>query len=210
MTISSFLAQKMTYYLGLSESKKDVLIYGLDIIFTTVIGYLCILFVSYLLNITSIVLPMLLIHSLLRAFSGGAHGSKFLYCISLSVIVFNGLGLVLAQLLQSGLLSLHGITVLNFTVFGIGFHIISRKAPIDVAEKPISCDKQREKLKVYSLATLLIWYGVVLMLILFSGLKYQVLLLSTGIGILWQVFTLTEWGKYFFALYGKALYKLGL
>ena len=167
MNISSFLVQKMARYLELSDNKKAVLTYGLDIIFITTLGYLCILLVSYLLNITHIVLPILLIHSLLRYFSGGAHGTKWIYCVSLSVLVFNTLGLVLNYLLQSGLLTLQGLTILNFIVFIIGFYIISQKAPIEAPEKPLINQKQKEKLRVYSLTVLLVWYGVVLILILF-------------------------------------------
>lgn len=210
MRISVSFIKWLSQYIDLTENKKSILCYGLDIIFSSLIGYACIIGLSCLLGTQYIVIPMLIIHSLLRSFSGGAHGKKLVYCISLSVIVFNTMGLILKYILNLQILTSKEMLIIDFIIFLLGLYFITKKVPVDVKEKPITSQQHRKQLKKYSYAVLLVWYSIVFFTTTITHTKYQTFIMSISVGILWQIFTLTHLGEKFVECYGRVLNKIGI
>lgn len=210
MRMAVVLVDWLEQYVELSRGKRDVLLYGMNILLTAILGYVCIIGLSLVLNTHYIVIPMLVAHSILRTFTGGAHGSKVQYCVSLGVIVFNLLGLILKHVLTLSVLSSKGVLIFSLIIFLMGLYYITMKVPVDVKEKPIISEVHRQKLKKYSYAVLLVWYGMVFCLLILWGTKYQEFVMAISMGMLWQIMTLSEFMGKIVAAYGKLLNKLGI
>ncbi|MDK2800170.1 MAG: accessory regulator [Clostridiales bacterium] len=202
-----FLVQSLTSVfvtqLDLDQEKEQVVTYALQLIISTITAYVLIIVFAYLLGILHIVLPMAIAHSVLRVCAGGAHGSTSTHCFIMGVLIFNTLGAIVKTILP--LYNSTTLYVSSLLIFIFAIIIVRKFAPADVPDKPIATQAQREKLRKISLWVIVIWYAVIKLLLIITGDRYAIFVISTGWGILWQCFTLTKAGFKFTEVIDKLL-----
>ncbi len=186
--------------LNIDERQCEILKYAIRIVISTVLGYTLILVLAWLLDIFYLVLVIAITVSIYRSASGGAHCSNVINCGLYSAITANILGMI------ANLFNPTSATMLTFMIIIFLFSIwtINKYAPADTPGKPISSKIKREKLRTYSFMIVslwctgsIFWYS--------SGRNLNVFVYGSTVGILWQSFTVTDWGYRFCHLIDKGL-----
>lgn len=161
--VSCILAKKLAKY---SEpEKEDIYIYGLELIISTVMGLISILFISVVLSNIKLGILFIFIFVPLRLFTGGYHAATYCKCFIVSNFSYL-LVLILKNILWSKLLSEIWICLFIF----VSYYII-KNAPVINVHQPINKYKQMRNKRVtkYILAADGIW-------ILYLAINYKELL----------------------------------
>lgn len=174
------------------ESGKDeeVILFGLRLFLTSAFGYGFLIVISALLGILQYSLAAAITVSVLRIFSGGAHASSQFRCNLIGIIIYVLLGFVakIAVFTFSPIL-----LYIVSAIFLLGVCITFIYVPADTPGKPISSKMQRTYLRAISFMILFAWF-----MLLISAYKYKFmttdLILSSSLGILWQLASLTPPG----------------
>ncbi len=132
--------------------------------------------------------------SILKKYSGGAHASSPSRCLFIGSTISVSFSLLISKILYKQ--NIWRITVIGILCVIISIYIIIKKAPVDSENKPITSNIMRQRLKRYSIVTILICSIVmVIVLIIFtasSNIVYIKIFECIGFGLLWQSFTLTK------------------
>ena len=183
----------------LTEDSKEIAAYGLYMLFSTIIGFVSIVVVGFMLGVLKLALVGLLTASGLRVLSGGAHSANLRNCTLLGAIIAPGIA-VLAKNFghQIPLLGMYGLVISTSL---LGLWIILTYAPADTPNKPIISELFKQRLRKMSLIYLLIWFCLAAANIrgLFFSPAHDLVLAST-LGILWQIFSITPSGYRLVAL----------
>lgn len=173
----------------IDENQEAILRFSIEVVISFVVSLGLALLVSLFLGIFPNVLLIMLTTSILRSFSGGAHSATMFGCAIYGTIIMNGLGLITKYTQPSkGFLSIFVLLVLIFSTWSL-----YKYAPADTPGKPITTKVKRKKLRKLSFATLFIWY--ILCLLWYTGLVENLTMVyASAIGVLWQSFSLTDWG----------------
>ncbi|MCX7709295.1 MAG: accessory gene regulator B family protein [Clostridia bacterium] len=131
----------------LDNNTREVLEYGLYILFSEMVKMLVFIVIAVILNILQYALFSLLCYALLRIFAGGIHSKTWIGClISSSTIFF--LTVYLSLMIPFSGLYLH---ILQTCIYLLCMAILLKYAPSDHENKPIASTKQRKRLKKISL-----------------------------------------------------------
>ena len=169
--------------LGLSEERREVIAYGIEVFVGTLLGLLGVALFGYLFGFLLPALAIALTARTARIYTGGAHCTSMVRCTIVTVIVFMVLTYAATSFLTPSLILIAG-------GFVISIALIARYAPAEVKEKPLS-DSHKKELKkgAYKLSVVL---GLSVGVLYFFFSEYFALYLI--IGFLWQAFSLTPIG----------------
>ncbi|WP_027339649.1 accessory gene regulator ArgB-like protein [Halonatronum saccharophilum] len=170
-----------------SKEKKEIMVFGLLAIFSTLIAYSLIIIFSSLFGVLLFSLVGAVSFSILRVFSGGVHALTFKGCILSSVITFILIGLKTDYLMA--FLGVRELSILFWFVFILASVIIYLYVPAQVEENLIEDELKRSKLRISSFLVLFCLLSFYFSLTLLDSL--QGVVLAGLLGILWQLFTLT-------------------
>ena len=165
--------------LELDEEKMAVANYGLQIIVYSAVGVMLMFLIAYLLGTVKAAFAAFITAALLRTFSGGAHCKGPLKCMSITCMVFPLLGFLSINIWVFVAAYSHYITGLIFLFVLLSFY---KFAPVDCANKPITCPLQKKQLRLVSFSLITIF---LLLSIVFQYRYYEVVL-AGQLGILWQ------------------------
>ncbi|WP_432406598.1 accessory gene regulator ArgB-like protein [Wukongibacter sp. M2B1] len=173
----------------IDNNQEAILRFAIEVVISFVVSLGLALLVALLLGIFPNVLIIILTTSILRSFSGGSHSETMLGCSLYGTIIMNGFGLLTKYTQPSkGLLSIIVLLILMFSTWSF-----YKYAPADTPGKPINTKVKRQKLRKFSFATLFIW--CTLCLLWYTGLmKSLTIIYASSLGVLWQSFSLTDWG----------------
>ncbi|WP_432662377.1 accessory gene regulator B family protein [Wukongibacter baidiensis] len=173
----------------IDENQEAILRFAIEVVISFVVSLGLVLLVALPLGVFLNVLIIILTTSILRSFSGGAHSETMFGCALYGAIIMNGFGLVTKYTQPSkGVLSIFILFVFLFSTWSI-----YKYAPADTPGKPITTKVKRQKLRRLSFATLFIW--CILCLLWYTGLmKNLTIIYASAFGVLWQSFSLTDWG----------------
>jgi accessory gene regulator B len=198
--------KKLSKNIALESGRdQEVIAFGLRIFFSSVLGYVLLIVVSLLLGIFKYTIAAALTTSIFRIFSGGAHASSQLRCCLSGILIFIPVGF-LAKVLSLKFSGSYLIYIIIFIVI-YGLIIIYKYVPADTPGKPISSQIQKKYLRAVSFLLLVFWTIAAVYFI-----KYQIhkeILISSILGLFWQLITLTSSGYKFVERCDFILIKLG-
>lgn len=185
-TLSRKVATYLARELGYDQERQAILEFSLAVNLSSLVGYLWLILIAGLLGILPEALAAAITASTLRVSSGGAHASCPKNCTLIGLAVF------LTIPFLTKIFSINYLPFLVISALIIGIPILIRYAPADTPGKPITSKLQIQTLKRNSLIIL----GLT---VLIQGLllNYQwnpTLVLSSCLGLIWQLFTLTPVG----------------
>ncbi len=203
-TLARKWAHKIAFELKYDDEKEQVVAYGMIALVQIVITTFMVAVLGFLFKVPLQALLLCWAVSLLRKYSGGAHLQTMEACTLMSIILSLLLALLATHLLAvlvSAPLFLAAIII----VYGLAFAICLKKVPVDNPNKPIRTAAKRKRMKKYTMLVLFAYFIISIILFvvkdylaIFSALNFSLLL-----AVLWQVITLTNFGKYTFSQIDK-------
>ncbi|GAB6099630.1 accessory gene regulator B family protein [Halanaerocella petrolearia] len=171
------------------SEEKEIMVYGLKILLSTVIGYAVIIAFSSLLSVTLLTLTAAVTSGVIKIFSGGAHAILFRWCALSGGLIFTFLGWVASSFDSLLVEFIPGL--LWFTLI-LGSVIIYFYAPAIIKEKQITSKSKLSKYKIYSF---IVFFSLDLFyfILYLSGAKDQFVIAGL-LGILWQLLSITPLG----------------
>lgn len=155
----------------ISDVKKQVCQYGIELIVATIINFICIIGIGALFGRTAESIVFLIVFSTLRQFTGGYHANTYLKCNSIFMLSFLCI-LFLSQNTANFLSDLIAATVLL-----VSLPIIITYCPVEHPDKPID---KRLNMKCKLLSTVLwIVFGVTSVIMIRFNWSYGILLFYT-------------------------------
>lgn len=189
----SRLLNRAAHYIA-NESGRDVeiILFGMRLFATSVSGYIALIVIALLLGILPYVLAAAVTASVFRIFSGGAHASTPLRCNLIGVSVFSVFGYLVKVYFHTNYTSL---TFIPIIIFLVGLYVIYRYVPAETPGKPVSSQLQRRYLRIISFSLLTVW-DIISLWELSSAAETieRKMVLSSCLGMAWQLFTLTPLG----------------
>ncbi|ALB45904.1 accessory gene regulator ArgB-like protein [Clostridium beijerinckii] len=193
-SIAANIGKKTKYILDFDDNTEEIVIYGAMNLIQTTVSFFLVIVIGFIFGVIYESLVFTIIVSILKKYSGGAHASSPGRCLFIGSVISIGLSLLISKILCKQ--SVWGITVIGILCIAISLYIIIKKAPVDSEKKPITSNKMRQRLKRDSIVTILICSSVMVMVLLIfkisGNLVYIKIFECTGLGTLWQSFTLTK------------------
>ena len=169
--------------LELDEDKMAIANYGLQIIVYSVIGFVIMFIVAWLLGIIAAAFAAFITGALLRTFSGGAHCKSPFKCLSMTCTIYPLLGLLALNIYPY-------VAAYSFYITGVIFvyatYSLYKLGPVDCEEKPVTCPLHKRQLRFISFSLIAVF--LILSIVFKQG--YYGLVLAAQLGILWQSLTL--------------------
>ncbi|ABK61931.1 MULTISPECIES: accessory gene regulator B family protein [Clostridium] len=155
MKLSEKFSEKVTTYVkntlpNKTEEDLEIIKYGVELLFMNFTKLPLILIVGYMLNIFKMTVCAMIIFSVIRRFAAGIHARKSYTCLASTMLVIYG----------SIYLSLNFklSNILKIIIFCICFIIYLKYSPADTEEKPYLNKNLRKKLKVKSIAVIILYF----------------------------------------------------
>jgi len=149
---SEYLAKEFNY----SEEKKEILAYAVENIVLTVVGFVMVMAVGFVLRAPVETLFAAIAGGILRKFSGGAHASTRVSCLLIGAILYPGAGWLIKTFTPFG-----GAQGIIIGILGlISLLIIFIYAPVDSPAKPIISQDFRRKLRKGAITTVVLFMGL--------------------------------------------------
>lgn len=186
--IASFMGNK----LGLSSEDEAVLLYGLEIVFSSSISFLLAIVLGIIFKVLAEVLMVIIAWFCLRQFAGGAHCSSMWRCALTSSLVPALLGLLAGWL--SRYLQKNFILYLFALIFIAAVFITLRLAPADNPQKPVRSSRRRRRFRNLALAAELLLAILLLGAEMLAPGKYTSLVLAGALAVGVETFFLTPAG----------------
>lgn len=156
----SYIATKISDHLSKElnhdEEKRIVIAYAVDTIFLTIIGFVFIMAVGFVMGVPMETFIAALSGFSLRKASGGAHLEKSQLCILTGAVAYPLLGILAKTLSIQG----YNKNLIICCVCLICFFIVIKYAPVDSKAKPIISIEFKKRLWRLSLLILLILSSV--------------------------------------------------
>ena len=192
--IAANIGKKTRHILDFDDDTEEVVIYGAINLIQTSLIFLLTIIIGFIFGVFYESLLFIITVSILKKYSGGAHASSPGRCLFMGSTISIGFSLLISKILCRQ--NIWGITVIGILCVIISIYIIIKKAPVDSANKPITSDKMRQRLKRDSIVTIIICSIVmVIVLIIFKmspNIVYIKIFECISIGVLWQSITLTK------------------
>lgn len=183
--------------LNFDNDKKAVINYGLFAFIQMGFCLILVMIFGELFNVFYEALIISFTSSILRKSSGGVHASSPMKCAIIGTISSVGMALI-SKYVQ---IDFRINVLIGIIIFIWSYYILYKLAPVDSITKPIKNINKRKKLKKNSIMILSIY--LIIILIHFSFYYFVknptllVFCLCIYMGILWQVFSLTQNGHLF-------------
>lgn len=184
MGIEKKLIDSLNSNLHLSQDEIEVVAFGYRLFVYSILGYLAIAILACLLGTLKVTLTAAITASIFRIFSGGAHASTQKRCTIIGAVVFNILGII-ADTLHI-YLTLDMLNWILWVVSSISLVCFVLYAPADTPGKPITSKVTRSKLKIISIALLVVWFMLFNLIVKGEINIYRQYLLATSLGLAWQ------------------------
>lgn len=128
---------------NINEEELEIINYGLESIYLTLVKIVIIIFLSLLLGIFKEVILMIVSYNIIRFFAFGLHAPNSTSCLITSIILFIG-GAYVSVYLD---ISIYIKIIISF----ISILLISIYAPADTEKRPLINRKKRMKYKYISI-----------------------------------------------------------
>ena len=152
--------------------KEEIIEYGIKIAIYEVIVVSSLIALSLALGIVKYFLIYFCNFGILRVSTGGAHMKSRLVCFITYLLVM--LGIVYLSIY----LPINNLWI-AIPVFFVNIMTVLVYAPGDTSEKPIINKRIRKRLKLVSVVTLVIYFGLALIVWTFDKTVYSIIVLST-------------------------------
>ena len=141
------------FYLNniINEEEKEIFVYGLQLIISTVIGITLIASLGLFLNMFVKSLIFLISFIWIRMYSGGYHASSYIKC-NLTFVTVYLMTMVITTITPSNYIMIASLVMISLTL-----HIILKYAPVDHENKRLS-DEQKRINKKITLQLLFLFY----------------------------------------------------
>jgi len=178
--ISERISDNLNAEVKYNDDKKEILAFGIESLFLSIIGLLAILLVAFLFKALVPTLIAVVFGGALRKLSGGFHFNTPFKCLAFGAIVYSLLGVAAKGIIG---LNLYNSVVALIALF-VMLVIVVLLSPVDCESKPIHSKTFRRKLKISST----IFVAVTFIFVLFSN--NSLVNTSAVLGIGYQTFTL--------------------
>lgn len=175
--------------LAIDDKKIAIVSYGLEVIIGALIKLQVFILVPLVFGVFTEFMVVYLSFAFLRIAAGGVHCTAYYRCLLFSVTSYLIIAFTAIYLGSYNL----PYREIYWVVLALSFLVIFAKAPIDVEEKPIISPKRRLRLKVISCLVVISYW-----LLSIYWDPGSIIYLASGMGILFQTFTLTQSGAKFF------------
>lgn len=195
--LANNIANKVALELTLDQNNKELIAYGAFALMQMVLSITLVFLFGLLFHVAFEALIISFTAGTLRKYSGGVHASSPWSCSFIGVIVCVGQALLISILI-SPVVNLKLIIIIGVVIFIWSYYIIYKLAPVDSAAKPIVKEEKIRRMKKGSIILLSIYLIITIFFILLyintSERNFLFYALYLYLGILWQVFTLTDSG----------------
>ncbi|MDO8685851.1 MAG: accessory gene regulator B family protein [Clostridiales bacterium] len=191
-------AARLARQLDESHQKRRVYYYGFQIVFGGVFKFVILCLLTTLLGVFIPTITVLIFFASLRIIAGGYHFDKFNICLIISLLIFIVFG-VFSQYTYP-FWPPWALYLLSGAVFFFGLNVLSRWAPADTQNKPITNPEDKKKFKKLSLIHICIWFPFVSLLIYFNSPLFA---LASCLGVTFAIFIVSPAGYSFFSHVNK-------
>lgn len=192
--------------LNFDNDKKAVINYGLFAFIQMGFCLILVMIFGVLFNVFYEALIISFTSSILRKSSGGVHASSPMKCAIIGTISSVGLALISKYVQINSSINV----LIGSITFIWSYYILYKLAPVDCITKPIKNIEKRKKLKKHSIMILSIYLIIILIHFLFyyfvKNPNLLIFCLCIYMGILWQVFSLTQKGHLLILKIDKLIY----
>lgn len=147
--ISTRVSNYLSKELNISEEQRCIISYSIETLFLVIIGFIIVLTVGWIIGVPKATFIALISGDLLRKFSGGAHFSSPIPCLTTSAITYPFVSWIGVQVMYFGVNYPIYKTVL-FVISVICIIIVWSLSPVDSVAKPIVSVSFRKKLRCLS------------------------------------------------------------
>lgn len=191
--------------LNLEDERKAVISYGLFALLQTIYSFILVLVIGAIFNVAKEALIITICITVLRKASGGTHASTPMSCLIIGTII----SILPAIIIKNSAYNIKATFIIIAITFSIAYIIVFKNAPVDSINKPIKTEEKRKRLKKASL-NILNYYlvsTIIFIVVFFKSGNLNMLAYASciGIGMSWQVFSLTSTGKIFFYVMDKII-----
>lgn len=179
--------------LNLNNKKIAIVSYGIEVIIGALIKLAVFIAVPWMLGVLAEFMVAYLSFAILRIVAGGVHCSEFYRCLIVSAISYLSIAFISTHISSYALPYTYREIYWVILIFSLLVMIV--KAPVDVQEKPIINPKRRLRLKIASCLVV----GLYMLISVYWHLEDKIYVAS-GLGILFQVSTVTKSGTQLFKL----------
>lgn len=190
--LSKKAAAHMRKNLNFSDEEEDVIVYGFEYFFHSFFTFAVVYLTAWLFGCLSTALTAMLVASLLRVFSGGAHNESPLTCTLKCVVMYTLMGK--ASIIYGNQITTFANVAFVLAVLLISLRIIWVLAPVDSLAKPLTSESHRRQLRKLSLAAVVSISALQLALLKLNYTFFSQYTLAASLGVAWQAFTLTPAG----------------
>ncbi|SFQ98991.1 accessory gene regulator ArgB-like protein [Desulfoscipio geothermicus] len=189
---------------GLSAEQETILTYVIEVLVLNLMNIVFTLLLGVLLGVLPGTAACLITAILFRHSAGGAHSSSPWRCAAVTIAVFPLLALLGSFFSRLG----QGFAdVLSVGALGVGMTTVVLLAPVDSPAAPIISPLRRRKLKIISIA-LMVLVTIIVLLLRESRWQYAGMIQSCiALTLLWVSFMLTGWGHKLMSFVDKILKK---
>lgn len=178
--VSNKLMEVITKELDYNDDKKEIIAYAIETAFLFILGSVLIILLGYAFNALMPTVFAAIFGGLLRRVSGGAHFNTPLKCLAFGSIIYSSLGVIAKRLVDYNLTNPYVLTISLL----LAFLLVAFLAPVDSEAKPIYSKSLKLKLKILSMAFIIISFFIIIFF------DKPVLSVSVVLGIFYQSITL--------------------
>lgn len=205
--ISLNLAMKLGDKLNKNSEEILVLNYGLFMLLHTLIAILITILLGIVTNKLEWIVMISISSALLKCCSGGVHASSPERCIIIGLLLSYIL-VILGEYINENL-NINSLCIFILSSFLFSYFIIYKKCPVGSKNKPLRNVETRNKLrkKAFKLVTIYIMLILILfyMVINFKTMYMKKIIISITLGMLLQIFVLTNLGGFVIKLIDNIL-----
>jgi accessory gene regulator B len=195
--VSLNISNKLGDKLNKNNDEKEVLNYGLFIVIHTSLAILATVVIGILTNMVVEIMVISITAAYMKRYSGGMHSSSPLRCIITGVLF----SVILSVICKYVMYNFNDNLII--IIFSIGlclsYYILYKRCPVSSKNKPLKKESTRKKLrkKAFKLINIYsITISILYILNINQGLYWtKIWMISIFLGILLQIFALTEIGN---------------
>ncbi|OLN28678.1 accessory gene regulator ArgB-like protein [Desulfosporosinus metallidurans] len=178
--ISNKLTEVITDELDYSEDKKEIIAYAIETVILFLLGSLLIIVLGYMFNALMPAVFATVFGVSLRKVSGGAHFNTPLKCLAFGSIIYSIIGVLAKKLVDFDFANQY----IMIFILVVSFLLVAFLAPVDSEAKPIHSSSLILKLKISSIAFVIVSFFVI------SFVDNKLLNVSAVLGVSYQSITL--------------------
>ena len=193
------IAEKISVQIDCDKDKTAVIAYGLMAMFQMAVIFTVISIIGILFDFWYESILIFFGVGIIRKSTGGAHARTMYGCILISILSIALLSALSRYVLHDQVNQV-GDFVITVLVFLFSFFVFYIRVPVDSPNKPIVKPEKIKRLRRQSFRILILLFFVSINLVIFESWNSRIpsIAASIRLTILWQAFTLTKTGIWFF------------